>query len=705
MAAHRYWRLLHQPQQWIGYHEIELRANGVDQTGSGVATASSEYDSRYTPVKAVDNDNTTWWSTAQWPGVSWWQYDFGAGNDKDIDEIAFWADNGVRIPASFQVQWSDDGTNWTTWATGGVASPAANEWYYIRESGMYVPPPAGIDGQWHRPPRAFRYWRVWSERSDHGSYTGIGRLELRTIDGTNVALNKPATASGVAAGYSASAPFSSTPGSGWLVQKQYKTWLQVDLGQPYEIATAVMKVSTYTWNSSPSWGVIYGSNDPDADDWHPEFYFTAAAYMATYGPHWTKDTKTFYNASYLLPAPARYWRILVDAGTSSTATVTGLEIELREIEGGADATSPTTGVAWASSSSLNNPIMRLFDNNTSGGSWWDAFGSPTAGESPLPQYVAYDFGAGNDKYIREFTWRNYNTPNVPMGGRLQFSHDSESWADHYWFRVDDAWTPSVPKAFAYHTLPETPLTRTTLTFGEVLWSKGVPRATHAFGEVLWSRGEPRTSEFFVEVLESVKRGGGGLRKRAASLAWQTLVELIEVDLRPLGSTFQQAPDAPPGIIRISPNWTGEELSEIGGLGTPIWFQGQRFWPSPAQAEGFTWSTDDPIARPKLSIGDRDGLIYSEILQFDDLVGSTVLFWQTDVDFLDFIPGTDTPAIPGNGDCHGPEIYIIDKLVMADGFVVQWELASDLDQDVEIPRRKAWRKDRFFPMPAIARTRV
>lgn len=124
MAAHRYWRIwiVTSPSGSItGFAEIELRetAGGTDRTGSGTASASA-VNATYPPSASVDNSNSTFWTTYN-SGVGsppwWWQYDFGAGNAFDIKEIYIVPRQDgfhTEAPGSFNWEWSDDGSSWTT---------------------------------------------------------------------------------------------------------------------------------------------------------------------------------------------------------------------------------------------------------------------------------------------------------------------------------------------------------------------------------------------------------------------------------------------------------------------------------------------------------------------------------------------------------------------------------------------------------------
>lgn len=121
MAAHRYWRVLHSTI-WGGTQTylqgLEFRdSNGTNQstTGNGTASASAEVGG-FEASKAFDNNTGTFWGASITSG--WIKWDFGAGNEKDIQQTVLInhtvAANAIRQAL---IQYSDDDTNWTKWAT------------------------------------------------------------------------------------------------------------------------------------------------------------------------------------------------------------------------------------------------------------------------------------------------------------------------------------------------------------------------------------------------------------------------------------------------------------------------------------------------------------------------------------------------------------------------------------------------------------
>ena len=120
VAAHRYWRLYMTAgaSSACAVMELELRttAGGADRTGSGTATASSNYPG-WTPAQAFDDNTGAGWTSADSTNYPHWiAYDFGASASWGIIQIVITPRGSIieQSPAAFQWQYSDDGTNWTT---------------------------------------------------------------------------------------------------------------------------------------------------------------------------------------------------------------------------------------------------------------------------------------------------------------------------------------------------------------------------------------------------------------------------------------------------------------------------------------------------------------------------------------------------------------------------------------------------------------
>jgi hypothetical protein len=134
-GAHRYWRLYisanySQNSVYTSFAEVELRAvmGGPDMTVPGGAVSASAQNSSNGQGVANSTDDSASTVYSSYSGTLpnvWWQYDFGAGNARQIVEVAITARNDsywAEAPSTFFLQYSDDGAAWNTaWAIRGAA--------------------------------------------------------------------------------------------------------------------------------------------------------------------------------------------------------------------------------------------------------------------------------------------------------------------------------------------------------------------------------------------------------------------------------------------------------------------------------------------------------------------------------------------------------------------------------------------------------
>jgi hypothetical protein len=111
MAAHRYWRLYVSEHQNIALEiaELQLTIDGVNQCGSGTASASS---ASLPAANAFDSDIATYWRT---PNAlpQWLKYDFGSGQERDINGYVVIANVIANSPQTWVIEYSDDDSVWS----------------------------------------------------------------------------------------------------------------------------------------------------------------------------------------------------------------------------------------------------------------------------------------------------------------------------------------------------------------------------------------------------------------------------------------------------------------------------------------------------------------------------------------------------------------------------------------------------------------
>jgi hypothetical protein len=113
-AAHRYWSLIGYTRDTtnptdvaIDFIRMSETPGGANDLAGGTASATNG-----TAADALTDNGTSWVGT----GVTQarWTYDFGLGVTKDIKEVEIEFADTTRAWRTFELQFSDDGTNWTT---------------------------------------------------------------------------------------------------------------------------------------------------------------------------------------------------------------------------------------------------------------------------------------------------------------------------------------------------------------------------------------------------------------------------------------------------------------------------------------------------------------------------------------------------------------------------------------------------------------
>lgn len=221
MAAHRYWRInIANVNNGSAAQipELELRSaiSGADQTGSGTASASSVQTTGREADKAFDNSaGTTWTANTT---ASWLAYDFGAGNSKDIVEIAIstGAWNVDTLPLEFALEYSDDGSTWTNSFSISKAGWSASTTY------TFSAPGAGP---------AYRNWRLYSATLNGANVMSCAEMELRiATGGADQTGSGTATSDSNTVSHTASSAFDNSASTYWESNTALPHWIAYDFG-------------------------------------------------------------------------------------------------------------------------------------------------------------------------------------------------------------------------------------------------------------------------------------------------------------------------------------------------------------------------------------------------------------------------------------------------------------------------------------------
>jgi hypothetical protein len=131
-GGHAYWRLFITATNstdgfFCNIAEINFKesAGGANEATGGTATAGSDFGGANVPSAAFDGNAATFWSTAGSTNPDWIAYQMVFAKDIAYATIQAGSTAGraARAPKDFQVQYSDDGSSWTTdhTITGQVA--------------------------------------------------------------------------------------------------------------------------------------------------------------------------------------------------------------------------------------------------------------------------------------------------------------------------------------------------------------------------------------------------------------------------------------------------------------------------------------------------------------------------------------------------------------------------------------------------------
>jgi beta-glucanase (GH16 family) len=374
----------------------------------GRPVTASSIENAGTPASAaVDGNTGTRWSSA-FSDPQWIQVDLGA--TATIGQVILrWE---AAYATAYQIQTSANPTGpyttiyTTSTSTGGVQTLT------LTGTGRYV----RVYGTARALPYGYSLW----EFQVYGTIGGTGGCDTAT----NVALNRPATASSVESGaFPASAAVDGNPGSRWSSAQSDPQWIQVDLGSTRTICRVVL-----------TWEAAFGRSFQIQ---------TATSATGPYSTIFTTTTGTGGTQTLTVSGSGRYlrvygtvratqwgyslWELTVNASGSPTTTVTTPPTTTTPPDPGGDVllSYNKPGVASSSQSDVNcgactpakafdyDPATRWATSSTTG--WVD------------PGWIYVDLGATANVHRVVLQW----DPAYATAYQIQVSTNASTWTTIY----------------------------------------------------------------------------------------------------------------------------------------------------------------------------------------------------------------------------------------------------------------------------------
>jgi hypothetical protein len=215
------------------------------------ATASSTENAGTPAADAVDGNTGTRWSSA-FADPQWLQVDLGS--QQTICQVTInWE---TAYATAFQLQTSNDGTNWTT-VYNTTSGAGGNQTYNVNGTGRYL--------RMYGTARASQYgYSVW-ELGVHTATSGGGTTSCGSTD---IAQGKTATASSQEnVAFPPSNAVDGNTTTRWSSAASDPQWLQVDLGSTQSLCKVVLNWETafgsayqlQTSTDATNWTTIYST--------------------------------------------------------------------------------------------------------------------------------------------------------------------------------------------------------------------------------------------------------------------------------------------------------------------------------------------------------------------------------------------------------------------------------------------------------------
>lgn len=157
-----------------------------------------------------------------------------------------------------------------------------------------------------------------------------------------------------------------------------------------------------------------------------------------------------------------------------------------------------------------------------------------------------------------------------------------------------------------------------------------------------------------------------VEQNAAGLNYGQIIEFIQIDLTQFtgGSIFNAY-----NSIDL-----GDALGEVT-------FLSQQWKPITFKSEGWAYDGSGGTSRPTITIADANALLLTSMLAYDDAIGAPVYRYESTVDSYD------------EGSYYGPETWLVNRIVQADGMILKIELAAPFNQIVrKVPNKQMFRDE-------------
>jgi hypothetical protein len=266
--GHRYWRVnvtANNGDSVLVINELELfdATTGAKATG-GTKSASSELNASYVAGNAFDGDflsggaGTVWATNSSASG--WLQVDYGAGNEKDIRAFTIWSRVGFasQAPKDFTLQYSDNGSSWTTLIT------VTNQTSWLdREARTFVSSTPSYTGS---PWGDHLYYRWYILENNSSGASALGELEIRASAGgaDQTSGSGTASASSTDSTFTASKAFDDNTSTLWA-STTTPVWIKYQAPSAIGFAQIAMRARHDGFESSTPKRFVLQFSDDDSN--------------------------------------------------------------------------------------------------------------------------------------------------------------------------------------------------------------------------------------------------------------------------------------------------------------------------------------------------------------------------------------------------------------------------------------------------------